>query len=60
MIAGVPMGRSARVETAMGDGRWEWEIGKEDSCWNGGCGLRVGGSGFMMEAIDEPSAAACD
>lgn len=60
MVAAVPMGRSARVETAMRDGRWECEIGKEDSCWNGGCGLRVGGSGFMMDGIDEPSAFACD
>jgi hypothetical protein len=60
MMAGVSMGSSARVETAMGDGRWEWEIGKEDSCRDGGCGLRVGGSSFMMEAIDEPSAVACD
>jgi hypothetical protein len=60
MMAGVSMGRSARVETAMGDGRWEWENGKEDSRRDGGCGLRDWGSSFMMEAIDESSAAACD
>lgn len=48
MMAGVPMGRSARVEAAMGDGRWLWEIGKGDSCWDGmvdeGCEEGVQGS----------------
>lgn len=51
MVAGVPMGRSARVTVAMRNGRVEGKFSKEDSSSQNGSELRVDVSRPMVPGV---------